>query len=63
MTAKRKPRKLQTAVRSVLVAVMVEPEVVARIDALRRAKPEMPTRSTLCRTLILQGLGRAERSG
>jgi hypothetical protein len=45
--------------RSVQVGVLLEPSVAARLDDLRRAKPDMPTRSTLCRTLIVEGLDRA----
>jgi hypothetical protein len=40
---------------------MLEPSVAARLDALRRAIADMPTRSTLCRELIVEGLARAEK--
>jgi hypothetical protein len=53
--------KPETEVRSVQVGVMLEPAIAARLDALRRAKPEMPTRSTLCRLLIVEGLDRADK--
>ena len=60
MTAKRKPAPTsEPEVRSVQVGVMLEPTIAARLDALRRARPDMPTRSTLCRLLILEGLDRA----
>ena len=62
MTAKRKPAPTPEAeIRSVQVGVMLEPAIAARLDALRRARPEMPTRSTLCRQLIVEGLERAEK--
>ena len=62
MIAKRKQAPTPKAeIRSVQVGVMLEPAIAARLDALRRAKPEMPTRSTLCRLLILEGLDRAEK--
>jgi hypothetical protein len=62
MTTKRKPVPTpDTEVRSVQVGVMLEPGVAARLDALRRAKADMPTRSTLCRALIVEGLDRAEK--
>lgn len=48
-------------VRSVQVGVMLTPTEAERLDALRRAMPDMPTRSTLCRTLIVDGLGRVEK--
>ena len=62
MTTKRKQAPaLEVENRSVQVGVMLEPSLAARLDDLRRAKPEMPTRSTLCRTLIVEGLDRAEK--
>ena len=62
MIAKRKAsRSSDPEVRSVQVGVMLEPGVAARLDALRRAITEMPTRSTLCRMLIIDGLDRAEK--
>lgn len=62
MTPKRKPLAAPEAeIRSLQVGVMLEPSVGARLDALRRARPDMPTRSTLCRLLILEGLDRAEK--
>ena len=62
MAAKRKLAPTpDTEIRSVQVGVMLEPAIAARLDALRRARPEMPTRSTLCRLLILEGLERAEK--
>lgn len=63
MIAKRKSAPPpQTEVRSVQVGVMLEPGVAARLDALRRAKADMPTRSTLCRALIVEGLDRADKN-
>jgi hypothetical protein len=62
MIAKRRPSPTPEAeIRSVQVGVMLEPAIAARLDALRRAKPEMPTRSTLCRLLIVEGLDRADK--
>jgi hypothetical protein len=62
MKAKRNPAPApEPEIRSVQVGVMLEPAIAARLDALRRAKPEMPTRSTLCRLLIVEGLDRAEK--
>ena len=63
MIAKRKPAPTHEAeIRSVQVGVMLEPAIAARLDALRRAKADViPTRSTLCRLLILEGLDRAEK--
>jgi hypothetical protein len=62
MIAKRKRAPTPEAeIRSVEVGVMLEPAIAARLDALRRAKADMPTRSTLCRLLILEGLDRAEK--
>jgi hypothetical protein len=62
MAAKSKPAPTSEAeVRSVQVGVMLEPSVAGRLDALRRAKADMPTRSTLCRALIVEGLDRAEK--
>ena len=62
MIAKRKPAPTPEAeIRSVQVGVMLEPSIAAKLDALRRAKPEMPTRSTLCRLLIVEGLDRADK--
>jgi hypothetical protein len=62
MNAKRKPPAApEQEVRSVQVGVMLEPAIAARLDALRRARPDIPTRSTLCRMLIVEGLDRAEK--
>jgi len=62
MAAKRKPAPMPEAeIRSVQVGVMLEPAIAARLDALRRARPDLPTRSTLCRLLIVEGLDRAEK--
>jgi hypothetical protein len=62
MTTKRTPAPTTEAeIRSVQIGVMLEPTIAARLDALRRAMPDMPTRSTLCRTLIVEGLDRAEK--
>lgn len=62
MTTKRTPAPATAAeIRSVQIGVMLEPAIAARLDALRRAMPDMPTRSTLCRTLIVDGLDRAEK--
>jgi hypothetical protein len=62
MMANRKPTPTpETKNRSVQVGVMLEPGVAARLDALRRALADMPTRSTLCRALIVEGLDRAEK--
>jgi hypothetical protein len=62
MTTKRTPAPATEAeIRSVQIGVMLEPTIAARLDALRRAMPDMPTRSTLCRTLIVEGLDRAEK--
>jgi hypothetical protein len=62
MTAKRKQIPApEVEKRSVQVGVLLEPSVAARLDDLRRAKPDMPTRSTLCRMLIVEGLDRAEK--
>ena len=62
MTTKRKQASApEMEKRSVQVGVMLEPSIATRLDELRRAKPEMPTRSTLCRTLIVEGLDRAEK--
>ena len=62
MMANRKPAPSpETEVRSVQVGVMLEPGVAARLDALRRAMDDMPTRSTLCRALIVEGLDRVEK--
>ena len=60
MPAKRKPTP-EPEIRSVQVGVMLEPSIAARLDALRRVKADMPTRSTLCRALIVDGLDRAEK--
>jgi hypothetical protein len=60
MTTKRTPAPAPGAeIRSVQIGVMLEPTIAARLDDLRRAMPDMPTRSTLCRTLIVEGLDRA----
>ena len=62
MTTKRTPAPAtETEIRSVQIGVMLEPTIAARLDALRRVLPDMPTRSTLCRTLIVEGLDRAEK--
>ena len=62
MTIKRKQAPApEVEKRSVQVGVLLEPSVAARLDDLRRAKPDMPTRSTLCRMLIVEGLDRAEK--
>jgi hypothetical protein len=62
MEAKRKQTSTTEAeVRSVQVGVMLEPSLADRLDALRRVMPKMPTRSTLCRDLIVEGLDRAEK--
>jgi len=61
-TAKRKSTpNAEEEVRSVQVGVMLEPSIAGRLDALRRAMDEMPTRSTLCRALIVEGLDRAAK--
>lgn len=60
MTTKRKPPP-GPEIRSVQVGVLLEPAVAARLDELRRAIPKMPSRSTLCRALIVEGLDRAEK--
>lgn len=62
MANRKQAQTPETEVRSVQVGVMLTQTEAARLDALRRSKPEMPTRSSLCRALIVQGLGRAERS-
>jgi hypothetical protein len=41
--------------------VLLEPAVAARLDKMRRAIPKLPSRSTLCRALIVDGLDRAEK--
>lgn len=51
----------EAEVRSVQVGVMLTLTDAARLDDLRRALPEMPTRSTLCRDLIVDGLDRSAR--
>lgn len=62
MTKKQSPAAAPAAeIRSVQVGVLLEPAIAARLDALRRAMPDLPTRSTLCRTLIVEGLDRVEK--
>ena len=62
MTTKRKQAPApEVENRSVQVGVLLEPSVAARLDALRRVMPDIPSRSTLCRTLIVEGLDRAEK--
>jgi hypothetical protein len=62
MTTKRKPAPApEGEIRSVQVGVLLEPAVAGRLDELRRAMPKMPSRSTLCRALIVDGLDRAEK--
>lgn len=64
MTAKRKATQTPEAeIRSEQVGVMLTPTEARRLDDLRRAKDDMPTRSTLCRALIVEGLERAEKKG
>lgn len=64
MTTKRKTTAAPDAeTRSVQVGVLLEPAIATRLDALRRALPDLPTRSTLCRRLIVEGLDRAEKKG
>lgn len=40
------------------LGVMLTEAEAGRLDELRRAKPDMPTRSTLCRMLIVEGAAR-----
>lgn len=62
MTAKRKATQTsETEIRSEQVGVMLTPTEARRLDDLRRARSDMPTRSTLCRALIVEGLERSER--
>ncbi len=62
MTVKRKQAPApEMEQRSVQIGVLLEPSIAARLDELRRVMAEMPTRSTLCRALIVEGLDRAEK--
>ena len=62
MTTKRKPVPApDEEKRSFQVGVLLEPSVATRLDALRRVMPDIPSRSTLCRMLIVDGLDRAEK--
>lgn len=62
MTTKRKyPPAPESEIRSVQVGVLLEPAVAVRLDELRRAMPKLPSRSTLCRALIVDGLDRMEK--
>ena len=62
-TTRKRPPAPESEIRSVQIGVLLEPAVAARLDDLRRAMPKMPSRSTLCRALIVDGLDRAEKKG